>query len=472
MQGQLEEYPVCPFCDSDMIFAVECSVSPASVVSSESSSSSSSSSGSGSDVLVGVVRGGRMPSSDEEDEDDESEEGSVEVVDKTAVQTPTNTNILFKTPKPLLLKKSTGTPSRSGSQSSGSHKTSSVVSTPASPAGYSFTYSYADFSQVDHRLRLYSEMHLLAHPNEEFHGLIKVHSNLLINFKNISNNILLFILQAELVTMAPNTVVAVDDELTPQPVLLVITSHKMYFLKITANPSNEPDKWLQPESSFLLSHLTSLMATIGYQGLVIQFQSATVNLILLRDQRRTKNVAHFIASALEKSGLSVPAVRRDLMIAQWSALDGLVRGDEHLSDSSSGQDVMTSSVTSLSPGGGGVFLFCVTCQVEWQQQQPSATSTSYGNAALMVTSDRIALIRGDPRWLTTDQIEFRTFGVALLSLQQVVNLVSLESFVSRPEQLRCYFLDEASNLEEKWTVSLATREAVDQLVIIKMITIC
>jgi len=36
--------------------------------------------------------------------------------------------------------------------------------------------------------------------------------------------------------------------------------------------------------------------------------------------------------------------------------------------------------------------------------------------------------------------------------------------VSRPEKLRCYFLDEASNLEEKWTVSLATREAVDQLI--------
>ena len=36
--------------------------------------------------------------------------------------------------------------------------------------------------------------------------------------------------------------------------------------------------------------------------------------------------------------------------------------------------------------------------------------------------------------------------------------------MSRPEKLRCYFLDEASNLEEKWTVSLATREAVDQLI--------
>ena len=39
-----------------------------------------------------------------------------------------------------------------------------------------------------------------------------------------------------------------------------------------------------------------------------------------------------------------------------------------------------------------------------------------------------------------------------------------ESFVSHPEKLRFYFLDEASNFEEQWTITLATREAVDQLV--------
>ena len=36
--------------------------------------------------------------------------------------------------------------------------------------------------------------------------------------------------------------------------------------------------------------------------------------------------------------------------------------------------------------------------------------------------------------------------------------------MSKPEQLRFYFLDETSNLKEQWTVELATREAVDQLV--------
>ena len=43
----------------------------------------------------------------------------------------------------------------------------------------------------------------------------------------------------------------------------------------------------------------------------------------------------------------------------------------------------------------------------------------------MVTSDRMALVRGDPRWLMNNQVQFRTWGVSLLSLQQLVNLVSL-----------------------------------------------
>jgi len=36
--------------------------------------------------------------------------------------------------------------------------------------------------------------------------------------------------------------------------------------------------------------------------------------------------------------------------------------------------------------------------------------------------------------------------------------------VNHPEKLRLNFVDEASNLQECWTLSLATRDAVDQLV--------
>ena len=73
--------------------------------------------------------------------------------------------------------------------------------------------------------------------------------------------------------------------------------------------------------------------------------------------------------------------------------------------------------------GGGVFLMCVECRLEWKD--PQQCSDYGGNVSLMVTGDRIALISGDPRWLLSRQIHFRTWGIALLSLQLVINLISL-----------------------------------------------
>ena len=138
---------------------------------------------------------------------------------------------------------------------------------------------------------------------------------------------------------------------------------------------------------------------------------------------------------LEKSGLTVPPWKTDLMADQWLALDGLVRGDQDTVSTGSADDGETDGVGStktttrfMSDSNSRVFLFCVNCQVEWgnsKQQQNHQQTASYSNTALMVTSDRMALVRGDPRWLMNNQVQFRTWGVSLLSLQQLVNLVSL-----------------------------------------------
>lgn len=44
--------------------------------------------------------------------------------------------------------------------------------------------------------------------------------------------------------------------------------------------------------------------------------------------------------------------------------------------------------------------------------------------------------------------------------------------MNHPEKLRLNFTDEASNLQERWTLSLATRDAVDQLVTCSLINDC
>lgn len=182
------------------------------------------------------------------------------------------------------------------------------------------------------------------------------------------------------------------------------------------------------EVNYPLSQLTVICPVVGHQGLALKLGPPGTSqsfVLLLRDTRRTKNVAHFLLASLEKSGLVVPTMTTELMATQWSAMDGLVRGhgeeveegDEHDGPNRSG-----------SGQHQGVFLFCEV-RLDYGGNSPQQTG-SYTHAALMVTSDRMALIRGDPRWLLPNAnggntIHFRRWGLALLSLQQVVNLISL-----------------------------------------------
>lgn len=167
------------------------------------------------------------------------------------------------------------------------------------------------------------------------------------------------------------------------------------------------------------------MTVIGNQGLVLKFGTTTSrpHLVLLRDQRRTRNVTLFLTDVYQKSGLTAPDLRTDLMTDQWLALDGFVRGDQQ----STSDDVETAD-TAHSDNNSRVFLFCITCRVEWDNSHQQQQSADYDNTALMVTNDRMALVRGDPRWLASHQVQFRTWGVSLISLQQFVNLVNLVRF--------------------------------------------
>lgn len=432
VKGQLEEYLVCPSCGSELIFPFEKLDDAAA------------------DVGIAVMRtesarnGRHEPFSttttDNLDDDMEttggdsstnsavdSEEGSVEVIhDKMRDATVSNCQ------DALLKSSSMSSKHSTSSHSSKKTKSISTFDSTHKAAAPTFEYSYADFSQVDHRLRLFCEMSLLSHQNEEFLGLIKA------------------------------DLVAANLEAEQQPVLLVVTSQKLYFMRITVNQSEQPEKWLVQEASFPLQHLVCIMTIIGHQGLVLHLgkdQSTTqLYLLLLRDNRRTRNSLHFLLGALEKCGLST--LQSDLMGSQWLALERLVCGK---SEEVVGEEAIEATeFQQLSVSGNKVFVLCVECQMEWKEPQPQ--STDYPNVSLMVTYDRIALISGDPRWLLSRQVHFRTWGVALLSVQLIVNLVSLESFVNHPEKLRLYFVDEASNLQEQWTVSMATRDAVDQLI--------
>jgi hypothetical protein len=149
------------------------------------------------------------------------------------------------------------------------------------------------------------------------------------------------------------------------------------------------------------------------------------------------------------------------MADQWLALIGLrQRRSGHCFDGIcgwrwNGRCSVGSTRTStrfMPDSNSRVFLFCVNWRVEWgnsKQQKNHQQTASYSNTALMVTSYRMVLVCGDPRWLTSHQVQFWTWGGrgrgSLLSLQQLVNLVSLVKW--RP--ISCLF-----HLHYIWLFSL------------------
>lgn len=142
----------------------------------------------------------------------------------------------------------------------------------------------------------------------------------------------------------------------------------------------------------------------------------------------------------------------DLTPNQWMALGELIRAGD---DEETAQAVQESDVVKSTS-----FLVCTSCLLVAKGQAPA----DHSNASVVVDDDRVALLRADCRWLLSSNVQLRSCDVCLVSSQKINNLVSLESFVGRPEKLRLYFLDEATSLDEQWTITLETREAVDQLV--------
>jgi hypothetical protein len=60
-------------------------------------------------------------------------------------------------------------------------------------------------------------------------------------------------------------------------------------MRLASINSEQPEKWLSLETSYPLYHLINMLIVIGNRGVVLKFGTSWSHLILLRDQRRTKN---------------------------------------------------------------------------------------------------------------------------------------------------------------------------------------
>ncbi|CAK9800788.1 Serine/threonine-protein kinase 11-interacting protein [Anthophora quadrimaculata] len=134
-------------------------------------------------------------------------------------------------------------------------------------------YSYTDFSSLDHRIKLHIILNIFEHDKEE----------------------LIFLLRAEIFMQNMNDTF---------PGCLVLSTSRVYVLKISGSEGEDPQRWLHKEVSWTAGRLRCFAPLPFKQGLVIELEqpnkanedlSATITfLCILQDCQRTSNFLFYI----------------------------------------------------------------------------------------------------------------------------------------------------------------------------------
>ena len=139
--------------------------------------------------------------------------------------------------------------------------------------GSNIQYSYTDFSSIDHRIKLHIILNVFERENEE----------------------LVLLLRADF--LMPNTN-------STFPGCLVLSTSKVYVLKIDGLEGEDPQRWLHKEISWTMDRLRSFAPLPFKQGVLIELeqpnklndelQSSITFLCILQDFQRTSNFLFYI----------------------------------------------------------------------------------------------------------------------------------------------------------------------------------
>ncbi|XP_045597946.2 serine/threonine-protein kinase 11-interacting protein isoform X3 [Procambarus clarkii] len=133
-------------------------------------------------------------------------------------------------------------------------------------------YSYEDFADVDHRLKLHCEVLLFHEPGEQLIGLVKA-------------------------------VLLVKGGRREFQGLLVISNKKVYILEIIAQEDDSPQTWLELCSSYKLSDVGTIHSLYQRQGLALSLAD-TVLLVSLADSHRANCFFNFFSEVLDEHGIT------------------------------------------------------------------------------------------------------------------------------------------------------------------------
>ncbi|XP_076762138.1 uncharacterized protein LOC143430051 isoform X1 [Xylocopa sonorina] len=143
--------------------------------------------------------------------------------------------------------------------------------------GSNIQYSYTDFSSIDHRIKLHIILNIFEHENEE----------------------LILLLRAEIL---------MQNARETFPGCLVLSTSKVYILKIDGVEGEDPQRWLHKEISWTIDRLRRFSPIPFKQGILVEVEqpnkmseeacSTITFLCVLQDLQRTLNFLFYVTDFL------------------------------------------------------------------------------------------------------------------------------------------------------------------------------
>ncbi|XP_068203292.1 serine/threonine-protein kinase 11-interacting protein-like isoform X2 [Palaemon carinicauda] len=261
-------------------------------------------------------------------------------------------------------------------------------------------YSYEDFSDIDHRLKLHCEVLLFHEPEEFILGLVKA-------------------------------VLLVKGGLREYQGIVVLSSKKIYILEIVGPEDDSPQTWLEERSSYNLSEVHVIHSLYQRQGVGLTLGDSVL-LISLADSHRANCFFNFFLESLEEYGVS-PSIE-ECSPAQEESLTEIIKETQISPVDETGLSMF--AIVSLLLDGG-----CSESQF------------------LTMTSTDLFLFHANLEWYMPPSPDSK---LKLNITQKIANIISIE--VHSDRHLALQFLDEASGAESSWELHVTTPVAACHII--------
>ncbi|XP_042884414.1 serine/threonine-protein kinase 11-interacting protein-like isoform X3 [Penaeus japonicus] len=261
-------------------------------------------------------------------------------------------------------------------------------------------YSYEDFADVDHRLKLHCEVLLFHEPGEQLLGLVKA-------------------------------VLLIQGGKREFQGILAVSNKKLYILEIVAQEDDSPQTWLELNSCHSLNEVTTVHSLYQRQGLALSVADNVV-LISLADSHRANCFFNFLSETLEECGVS-PNIQ-ECSPAQEEVLTDIVK--EVVGPSEEEGSLSIFAIVSLLLDGG-----CSESQF------------------LVISETDLVMFHADLEWYLPPAPACK---LKLNQTQKIANITAIE--VHSDSHIALQFFDEVTGAESSWMLHVTSSVAACHII--------